>query len=105
LVTRQFEVFQNPAQHSRANAPFVIVLQSHYLDAIDTVVVAPLIRPNLLEPDGVLSLLIDLDGEIFTAAIALLTNMDTKRLSSVVGDLHHYEDDIRRALDRLFTGF
>jgi hypothetical protein len=36
---------------------------------------------------------------------ALMVNIDARRLKSRVGDLRLYEDDIRRALERLFTGF
>ena len=104
-MTRQFDVFHNPAQQNRGTAPYLVVLQSHHLSAIDTVVVAPPIRPEAMKPDGLLSLEVDVDGVEFTAAIALVVNMQAKRLTSRAGSLDRYEDDIRRALDRLFTGF
>lgn len=40
--------------------------------------------------------------------VVALTEMGSVRVASLsdsVGDLSAYEDDIRRALDRLFTGF
>ncbi len=104
-MTRQFDVFHNPSPQSRNTSPYVLVLQSHYVDAIDTAVIAPLVRREAMEPDGVLSLAVEVNNEAFTAAIALIVNIQAKRLISRVGNLRHYEDEIRRALERLFTGF
>jgi toxin CcdB len=105
VVTRQFDVLQNPSPTSRNTAPYGVVLQSHSQDAIDTVVVAPLSQPHLLEPDGALSLRVELDGEVLIAVVALIANTEARRLTVHVGDLRQYQDDIRRALRRLFSGF
>jgi hypothetical protein len=44
-------------------------------------------------------------GEEFIVLVGELGAVDTRLLRSPVGDLQNYEDQIRRALDRLFTGF
>jgi hypothetical protein len=42
---------------------------------------------------------------LYTLSLAELAVMDAKPLSVRVGSIAEHEDDIRRALDRLFTGF
>jgi hypothetical protein len=41
---RQFDVFENPNVRSRAIAPLIVILQSHLLADLPTIVVAPLLR-------------------------------------------------------------
>ena len=41
-MIRQFDFFLNPTSSLRERTPFVIVLQSHYIDGMDTQVIAPL---------------------------------------------------------------
>jgi hypothetical protein len=43
---RQFEVYANPSASSRDFAPYIVVLQSHYLP-LDSVIVAPLVSDKL----------------------------------------------------------
>jgi toxin CcdB len=104
VAPRQFDVFENPSVGSRAYAPFLIVLQSHHLAAIDTVVVAPLItdtdRPLLL-----IDIPVVVQGQQIFIAMSELANMPKRVLRTAVVNLADQEDDIRRALDRLFTGF
>ncbi|WP_374571767.1 hypothetical protein [Phenylobacterium sp.] len=44
-------------------------------------------------------------AETLTVAVAELFAIDRALLSRLVGDLREHEDAIRRALDRLLTGF
>jgi toxin CcdB len=101
---RQFEVFDNPSEASRQFAPYVAILQSHYLDVIDTVVVAPLIRDAelALSPFDVA---VDVLGETLILAIAELGSIEKRRLAKSKANVALREPEIRRALDRLFTGF
>ena len=98
---KQFQVYRNPTDASRLFAPYLVVLQSHYL-SLDTVLVAPLVndkRASSVEIAGTV-------GE--RPLVVALTEMGSVRaamLSEAVADLAAQEDEIRRALDRLFTGF
>ena len=99
---RQFDVCPNPSGATRAYAPYVVVLQSHYLD-LETIAIAPLVtdaRP--LEP---IDLAVELNGEPFVLAISEIGSVSRTRLKRRLGSLTEYEDDIRRALERLFSGF
>jgi len=101
---RQFDVFANPSVRSRDYAPFLIVLQSHHLDPLQTVVVAPIIR----DADRALSELdlpIEVAGEPLTIAVTEMASLDRQILKQSVMNAATHEDAIRRALERIFTGF
>jgi toxin CcdB len=98
---RQFDVFRNPSPASRPFAPFVAMIQSHFVEQ-DAVVVAPLANDK-----AATGVNIDVgygDGS-FVLARSELGSVPRQSLSRTVGSLTPHEDEIRRALDRLFTGF
>ena len=101
---RQFDVFQNPSPASWGYAPFVIVLQSHHLEAIETVVVAPLVC-DADRPLSIFDIPTTVQGRQVTVAMSELANMPRRLLGAPLLSLADQEDAIRRALDQLFTGF
>ena len=101
----QFDVVGNPSHSSRLVAPFVTILQSHYLAPIDTTLVCPLYHRRILAPDDLLFLPLMMQGELLTLALPLVAPVVTARLGQPIGSLADAEYEIRRALDRLFTGF
>ncbi len=48
---------------------------------------------------------VEFGGETLVVNMALLANIEHRMLGRSRGSLAHHEDAIRRALDRLFTGF
>lgn len=98
---RQFDVFRNPSPASRPFAPFVAMIQSHYVE-LDVVVVAPLATDKLA--NGV-DLGIDHGGSGFVLALSEMGSIPRRSLGRPLGSLADHEDAIRRALDRLFSGF
>jgi len=104
-VTRQFSVFENPSPRSRIAAPFVVVMQSHFLEAMHTTLVAPLIREPMSGDFTRVSVLVRLGDEMLHLSLAEMAPIRQSQLRHRVGDIRAHEDDIRRALDRLFTGF
>ena len=105
LVKRQFDVCINPGAKTARSAPYICILQSHYLPGMDTVVVAPLVRGSAERTESQTSVPVEVKGEYFLLDIAFMANMPLRALGSTVTSLLPHEDDIRRALDRLFTGF
>lgn len=101
---RQFDVHRNPSTSARAFAPYLVVLSSHHLVDIDDVIVAPLINDAGLVL-GELEIEVDLDSERLVLTISELSTMERRRLGRAISSLLSHEYDIRRALDRLFTGF
>ena len=105
LVIRQFDVFFNPSLKSRKAIPFVVALQSHFLDSLDTVIIAPLMRYPPEANANEIMIEIDVSNERLMLDVSSLANIDRSLLKKAQGDLMRHEYDIRRALDRLFTGF
>jgi toxin CcdB len=105
LVVRQFDVCANPSSSTASDAPFVCVLQSHYLDGMDTVMVAPMIRGQAGATNTQVVVPIAFGGETYLLDVALMASIEGRNLRKSVGSVLDREFDIRRALDRLFPGF
>ena len=88
----------------RQTAPYLVVLSSHLFANLSEVVVAPVVRPNLLTPSD-FDVPVVVDEERHLVSVIGLAAVSSARLKRRVGSLLAHEDDIRRALDRLFTGF
>jgi toxin CcdB len=105
LVIRQYDVFQNPSASTRAKVPYVVVLQSHLFEALPTVIIAPLMRLEQSVRASKVLVEVEFEGEGLVMNAAFLSNIEHRELGRSRGSLAAHEDDIRRALDRLFTGF
>lgn len=101
---RQFDLVPNPSEKTRAAAPYLLVLQSHHLQGPDSVIVAPVVR-DVLKPLQGIDLEVDLDGERMTVTLVELFSIERDLLGRARGNLAGHEDDLRRGLERLFTGF
>jgi hypothetical protein len=79
-VIRQFDVFVNPSELSRTFAPYVVLLQSHLLDVIDTVIVAPAIRDaeSALSPFDVRVTIAD---ETLFIAVSEMSSVEKRHLT------------------------
>lgn len=102
---RQFDVFPNPSPRSRVAAPFVVLMQSHFMDLMTTALIAPLIREPRSGDFTRVSVEVRLNGETLYLSLAEMAPILRSHLRRSVGNITTYEDDVRRALDRLFTGF
>jgi toxin CcdB len=101
---RQFDVFRNPSLEARKVAPFLVMLSSHHLHGIDEIIVAPLVN-DAAETVGGLEILVEIDGERLTLVISEMFSFTPTGQRTAIDNLAYLEDDIRRAVDRLFTGF
>ncbi|MBN8552860.1 MAG: CcdB family protein [Caulobacterales bacterium] len=104
-MIRQFEVFATPESRGASAAPLICVLQSHHLEALNTVIVAPMLIATSLPTSSQAAVPIILDGVDYLLDLTLMAHFERRALRSVVASLADHEDDIRHALDRLFTGF
>lgn len=105
LVIRQFDVFENPSDRLRNQVPFVVTIQSHFLEVLRTTIVAPMFRIDVMPPERGVILPVTFEGEPYALNIALLGNIETRLLRRSLGSLLDYEIEIRRAIDRVMTGF
>jgi toxin CcdB len=100
---RQFDVFQNPSNALRDIVPYLVVLQSHHLKQVDSMVVAPLFRNE--RPLSEVDIPLTFRDEDLVLLVSEIGSIDRSGLRKSLGSLAAHEDAIRRALDRLFTGF
>lgn len=101
---RQFELISNPDPRTQDYSPYLMVLQSHHLDPLDTVMLSPVVRDGK-RPLMQVDVSIEFGAEPLLVALAESAGVPRKGYGPAVGSLLAHEDDIRRALDRLFTGF
>ena len=101
---RQFDLYPNPNVPMRAIAPYVVVLSSHFLHDLTETIVAPVFASRTTRLTG-LEIPLSLDGIDLLIVLTGMAAVRRASLRSRVASVAAYEDDIRRALDRLFTGF
>ncbi|ATQ42309.1 CcdB family protein [Caulobacter mirabilis] len=104
LVTRQFDIIRNPDGARRSIVPYILVLQSHYAP-MATTIVAPIRRKTHAEGHAEIEVPISVQNEDCAVMVAELAHLPSRMLGRSIDNLSRQEDDIRRALDRLFTGF
>lgn len=102
---RQFDAASNPEGARRPAVPYLIVLQSHLLFDMPTLVVAPIRLTAHAEDISDIRVPVMFEGQAMAIMVAELAYIPTKRLGKAVGSLADHEDAIRRSLDRIFTGF
>jgi toxin CcdB len=103
----QFDVFRNPDPGSRERIPFVIVLQSDLLGAIENHVVAPLRRKqdSAIVPVLRLNPVVLIEANEYLVRVQDLATVPSRMLREHVANLSSHRDEILAALDLLFTGF
>jgi toxin CcdB len=101
LVIEQFSVRR---LRGRSRDQHVLVLQSHLLEGVDTVLVAPLLSAPKPESAG-LAVTLSVGGREFHAALNQMAAIPAQVIGAEVARADALEDEIRRGLDRLFTGF
>ena len=101
---RQFAVYANPSERSRRVIPYFVAVQSQLLES-NVAVVVPMIVQDRRSAFTHTSVEVMFADTAHIVLVGELTSVDARVLLRALGDLQVYEDDIRRALDRLFTGF
>ncbi len=101
---QQYDVIDNPIASMRTDVPYLVSLQSHYLRDIDSVVVAPVVLDGL-RPLSSLDVPVHFADRLMVVAIAEMSSMFRPTGSRSRGSLAGHHDDIRRAIEKLFTGF
>ncbi|HJV40860.1 CcdB family protein [Caulobacter sp.] len=101
---RQFDLYENPVSAMREAVPLVVVLSSHHATGLTEAIVAPVLRGRTL-PVSAFEIPLNRDEDILLISMTGMTAVRETDLRHRVGSAIAYEDAIRRALDRLFTGF
>ena len=101
---RQFDLYENPIPTKRAAVPFVVVLSSHHATGLTEVMVAPVLRGRTVAVSA-FEIPLERDGDVLLISVTGMTAVRQTDLRRRAGSVVEHEDAIRRALDRLFTGF
>jgi len=101
---RQFDVIENPDAETRRYSPFLVVLQSHHLDPIETIFLAPLVN-DAVRPVSPVDIPIEFAGQRLVIALGEAAGVPKNGFGTVRGSLAEHEDTIRRAFERLLGGF
>jgi len=101
---RQFDLYENPISAMRQAVPFVVVLSSHHAIGLTEAIVAPVLRGRT-HPVSAFEIPLNSDGDILLVSVTGMTAIRETDLRHRVGSAAAHEDAIRRALDRIFTGF
>jgi len=101
---RQFDVVENPDPETRRYSPFLVVLQSHHLDPIETIFLAPLVN-DAARPVSPVDIPLEFNGHRLVMAIGEAAGVPRSGLGRALGSAKEHEDAIRRAFERLLGGF
>lgn len=101
----QFDVHQSPADRRHEGIPYLLNVQSDYLDYLSVRVVVPLLR---LDGRDVIVRRLNPKFEVQDVSVVMLTQliggMPTRALGTVVANLADHRDEITGAIDLLITG-
>lgn len=106
MVVRRFDVFANPGRSSARTIPWLLVVQSDLLDAMDTCVVLPL--ATMAAARGAaserLNPILQVQGTTAVQLTQLIGSVPVQSLRQPVANLQEQQEPILRALDFLFSG-
>lgn len=104
-MIRQYDVVENTSKTTQGRVPYLLVLQSHLFEPLNTVIVAPIVPADVVLSDGKVLLAVELQGQAMTINLPLMANIERRSLGRQIGNLLELDYEIRRGIDRLFTGF
>lgn len=100
----QFDVHRNTDPASVVRTPYLLDIQTDFLDHLVTRVVAPLMRRDAIAPAARLHPVFTVERTEVVMATADLAAVRRSDLGKCVGSLADRRDAIIAALDFLFTG-
>jgi len=100
----QFDVHANPSRLGRHDRPFLVTLQTRFLDHLNTRVCAPLVMQGAIKPQPRLNPFLTVEGQDYYFSPTELVTLPVRMLGKPVANLEVQRDRIVGALDRLFLG-
>ena len=102
----QFALYQNNDSNTSTAYPYFVDVQSELLDTLNTRLVIPLTRVDLLEKKAPSHLcpIIHIDQGDFVILTHQMASVPTKLLSEPVNELSSFRNEIIAAIDFLVTG-
>lgn len=102
----QFDVFVNPGLATRKHFPYIVDIQSPYLDDLATRIVIPLGRASVFRGRSmkVLTPEMTFNDETLLLLTPQMSSLPKKKLDDPVGTLAHFRTEIMNALDFALSG-
>lgn len=100
---KQFDVYANPSRQAANFAPALVILSSDLL-TLEIVMVAPL----LIDLEGAatqVDVTVQFEGRAFVVSLPEMVAAHPRSLRRRLGTFLDHEYELRRGLERLFTGF
>lgn len=103
-MSRQFDVFENPARNGREQRPYLIVVQHDFFDDRPTRVVVPLVTATAIRPELRLNPIVTVLRENYIVSPTEMVTISVRFLRDPIANLEAERDRIVAALDLVFTG-
>ena len=101
----RFDLYRNPVRSEAKRIPFLLDVQSEFLELLETRMIVPLRRADLFRNTiEHLNPVIDHDGERLVVDTASMASVPRSELRQAVGNIREVRIEIENALDFLFTG-
>jgi toxin CcdB len=101
----QFDVFANPIAAARRHYPFVVALQSDFVDGAREQIVAPLVpRKSLAAIAGRLTPIVVVNSSELVVLVPALTGVRRGDLKQCIASLAPARTEVLAAIDLLFFG-
>jgi len=101
---RQFDVFKNTDKETADAHPYLIVLQSDVITALDTCIVAPLVSPKTIKYFERLLPIVTMNKRSYTIAIPDMAAIPSAAVGNPIANLESERYRIVAAVDLVFTG-
>jgi toxin CcdB len=102
----QFDVYQNPSTASRKHFPYLVDIQSPYIEELATRIVIPLGKASLFKNMTMkrLAPVISLQDEKLVFLTPQISSISKKQLKDPIGSLSHIREQLMDALDFAIFG-
>jgi len=101
----QFDVYRNDNASSRRSVPYLLDVQTDFLELLATRVVVPLVLASEMRAAQRLNPCFEIEGMRVVMSTAELAGVPRRLLKDRVLSLQDHRDEIMAALDFLFIGF
>ncbi|MGB5325873.1 MAG: CcdB family protein [Pseudomonadales bacterium] len=102
----QFDVFNNPSKVTSKHFPYLVDIQSTYLEELATRIVVPLAKASEFKKGAMKGLTPELqfDNEKLLFLTPQISSMPKKHLKDAVGSVSHLREELLNSLDFAVLG-
>jgi len=102
----QFDVFENPSSTTRKHYPYLVDIQSPYLEELATRIVIPLGKASLFKNTAMKGLTpeVAFNDKKLLLLTPQISSISKKQLKDPIGSISHLRDELMNALDFAIFG-